>query len=400
MKFALEDIEMDGQLQRSVTAAYSGSADVGEVLATARRVIPGDYDSWHAEWAALAEKTGRLADESARNGHVVSAAKGYLRATEYWRQAIFFIRHDLDDPRLLRGWQAHRAAFRRALPLLPWDTTIDELPLEGGRMTGYLLRPQSDATLRPTVLAPCGFDSTAESGYAATAYMALARGYNVLLWDGPGQGGMLYEHRVPMRPDFEAVVAPVIDWLLEQRGVNPEGLVLIGRSFAGYLAPRAAAAEPRIAALVCDPGQVEFVSRIVPALFTAEDWQRILAADSEADQALQRQLDDPRKREFYGARMATFGVRTFGEFLRMQVRYTLEDRARLIRCPTLVTEGERDFASQSRKLFDLLTCEKHFHRFVDDEGAGGHCCGLGATLWEGVTFDWLDEVLARKNAQP
>jgi alpha-beta hydrolase superfamily lysophospholipase len=400
MKFALEDSDMDGQLQRTAIAAYAGAADLGEALTTARRVIPGDYDSWYAEWAALAEKTAHRADDSARHGHGVTAAKAYLRATEYWRQAIFFIRHDLDDPRLLRGWRAHRAAFRRALPLLPWDTTIDEIPFDGGRMTAYLLRPRGDPTWRPTILAPCGFDSTAESGYAATGYMALARGYNVLLWDGPGQGGMLYEHRVPMRPDFEAVVSPVIDWLLAQQGVHPDGLVLIGRSFAGYLAPRAAAAEPRLAALVCDPGQVEFVSRIVPALFTADDWQRILAADPEVDQALQRQLDDPRQRELYGARMATFGAKTLGEFLRMQARYTVEDNARLIRCPTLVTEGEGDFASQGQKLFELLTCEKRFRRFAENEGAGGHCCGLGAALWEGVTFDWLDEVLARKNAQP
>jgi X-Pro dipeptidyl-peptidase-like protein len=381
MKFALDDVEMDAQLQRTVSAAYSGSADVGEVMATARRVVRGDYGSWYAEWAALAEKTGRLADESAHNGHVVTAAKAYLRAAEYWRQAIFFIRHDLDDPRLLRGWRDHRAAFRRALPMLPWDTTIDEIAFDGGRMTAYLLRPRGDATLRPTILAPCGFDSTAESGYAATGYMALSHGYNVLLWDGPGQGGMLYEHRVPMRPDFEAVLSPVIDWLLEQKGVNPEGLALIGRSFAGYLAPRAAAAERRIAALVCDPGQVEFVSRIVPSLFTVNDWKRVLAADPEVDQALQRQLDDPRKREFYGARMATFGAKTFGEFLRMQARYTVEDKARLIRCPALITEGEGDFASQSRKLFDLLTCEKRFHQFTEAEGAGGHCCGLGAARY-------------------
>jgi pimeloyl-ACP methyl ester carboxylesterase len=400
MKFALDDVEMDAQLQRTVSATYAGSADVGEVLATARRVVRGDYGSWYAEWAALAEKTSRLADDSAHNGHGVTAAKAYLRATEYWRQAIFFIRHDLDDPRLLRGWRAHRAAFRRALSLLPWATTIDEIPCDGDRMTAYLLRPRGDATGRPTILAPCGFDSTAESGYAATGSMALVRGYNVLLWDGPGQGGMLYEHRVPMRPDFEAVVSPVIDWVLAQQGVNPDGLVLIGRSFAGYLAPRAAAAERRIAALVCDPGQVEFISRIVPSLFTADDWKRILAAAPEVDQALQQQLDDPRQREFYGARMATFGAKTFGEFLRMLARYTVEAQASLIRCPTLLTEGEGDFASQSQKLFDLLTCEKRFHRFADEEGAGGHCCGLGATLWEGVTFDWLDEVLARKNAQP
>jgi hypothetical protein len=58
MKFALDDIEMDAQLQRTVIAAYSGSADLGEVLTAAHLVIPGDYDLWHAEWAALAERTG------------------------------------------------------------------------------------------------------------------------------------------------------------------------------------------------------------------------------------------------------------------------------------------------------------------------------------------------------
>ena len=33
MKFVLEDIDMDGQLQRTASAAYSGSADLGEALA-------------------------------------------------------------------------------------------------------------------------------------------------------------------------------------------------------------------------------------------------------------------------------------------------------------------------------------------------------------------------------
>ncbi len=393
MKLLLEDSEMDAQLQRTANAVCSGSADLGEVMATAGRVAPGDYDRWYSEWGSLAERTTQLADDSLRAGHQLSAAKALLRATEYWRQAIFFIRHDLEDPRLLKGWRAHRASFRAALPLLPWCTTIAALPFDGGWMTTYLLRPDGSNTRRPTVLAPCGFDSTAEAGYAATGYMALPRGYNVLFWDGPGQGGMLYEYRVSMRPDFESVVAPVVDWLLEQPGVDPKGLVLIGRSFAGYLAPRAASAEQRLAALVCDPGQVEFVSRIVPSIFDQDAWTRILAADPNVEAALQRRLEDPRKREFYGARMATLGAKTLGDFLRMQPRYSVQDRVQGIRCPTLVTEGEGDFASQSQWLYDLLNCEKRFRRFAESEGAGGHCCGLGVTLWETVAFDWIDQVL-------
>jgi hypothetical protein len=100
-------------------------------------------------------------------------------------------------------------------------------------------------------------------------------------------------------------------------GVDPKGLVLIGRSFAGYLDPRAASAEQRLAALVCDPGQVEFMSRIVPSMFDQDDWTRILAADPEMDAVLQRRLEHPRKRERHGARMTTLGAKSLGEFLRL-----------------------------------------------------------------------------------
>jgi hypothetical protein len=89
-------------------------------------------------------------------------------------------------------------------------------------MTGYLFRPAIDDTPRPTVLAPCGFDSTAEAGYCATGYMALPRGYNFFVFEGPGQGGMLFEHRRAFRPDFEVSFGAAFEWLLAQDGVDPQ----------------------------------------------------------------------------------------------------------------------------------------------------------------------------------
>jgi hypothetical protein len=91
--------------------------------------------------------------------------------------------------------------------------------------------------------------------------------------------------------------------------------------------------------------------------------------------------------------MATVGAKTLGEFLRLQPAYSLLDSVPGIRCPTLVTKGEGDFASQSQRLYDLLVCQKRIHRFAEVDGAGGHCCGLGASLWEAVVFDWIDQVL-------
>jgi hypothetical protein len=402
MTILLDDAEMDAQLSRTLIATSAEAADIGEALATASRTTAGDYDSWFTEWSATAEGASELADDALEHGHEVTARKAYLRASEYWRQSFFFIRHDIDDQRLQHAWRHHRQAFRAAIPLLAWDVVGTEIPFDGVSMTGYLFRPANDDVPRPTVLAPCGFDSTAEAGYCATGYMALPRGYNFFVFEGPGQGGMLFDHRRTFRPDFEVPFAAAFEWLLAQDGVDPDAVAVIGRSFGGYLGPRAAAFEPRLAALVADPGQYDFASRV--GLFAKglrsiapEDFlARLTASDPDLDAQLQRAVDGPRNLEWYGSRMAAMGATRVGDFIRKQLTFTLEDVAADIRCPTLLTEGEGDFASQSGLLYDHLRCEKVIKQFDEADGAGGHCEGLGATLFEGYVFDWLDEVLTRQ----
>ncbi len=270
------------------------------------------------------------------------------------------------------------------------------IDFEGTPVAGYLVRPDDSSTARPTLLFPAGYDSTAEAGWAASGYMALARGWNALIFEGPGQGGALYEHRVPMRPDYETVLGPVVDWLTQQPGVDGASLVLVGRSFAGYLAPRGASAEHRLAALVCDPGQYDFASRMVGKMVDEQTWEKVLDGDPSTDEQLQGLLDSPRNAEWFGARMATMGARTVGEFLRLQPHYSLEGRAEAIACPTLLTEGEGDFGAQTDLLAAHLTCPTSVHRFTAASGAGGHCEGLGATLFEEVACDWIAEVLANR----
>ena len=394
MKNLLDDPDMDAQLGRTLITAAAEGADLGEALAAAGRVTLGDYDSWWDEWSATARVAQSAGDTALNGGHTVTARKAFLRASEYWRQALFFIRHDLDDPRLQQGWHQHRSTFRAAVPLLDGDTVVDEIPFDGVSMTAYLFRPAHDGAVRPTVIVPCGFDSTAEAGYLFTAYMALARGYNCFVFEGPGQGGMLYEHRRPMRPDFEVPFAAAFAWLLRQEGVDATATALVGRSLGGYLAPRAAAFEPRIAALVCDPGQYDFVARI-QAMFPGEKFQKLIDADPELDAGLEKLLDGPRNIEYYGARKATLGGETMGDFIRNQLTHTLEGVVSNITCATLLTEGEGDFAAQGEALYGQLRGYKEFKKFTAAEGAGGHCEGLGATLWEGYVFDWLDEVLGK-----
>jgi dienelactone hydrolase len=404
MKILLDDADMDAQLSRTLIAIAAEAADIGEALATAARTTGGDYDSWFTQWSTTAAAAQSLADEARGRGHLVTARKGYLRASEYWRQSFFFIRHDLDDERLQHAWRQHRHAFRSALPLLDYHTLSTEIPFDGVTMTGYLTRPADDDLPRPTVVAPCGFDSTAEAGYAATGYMALPRGYNFFVFEGPGQGGMLFEHRRTFRPDFEVPFGAAFEWLLAQDGVDPDAVAVIGRSFGGYLGPRAAAFEPRVAALVADPGQYDFASRLgllakgLGASNHEDFLARLSAADPDLDAQLQGAIDGPRNLEWYGSRMAAMGGTRVGDFIRHQLTFTLDGVASGIRCPTLVTEGEGDFASQSALLYDQLRCDKELKQFTEAQGAGGHCEGLGATLFEGYVFDWLDQVLGRRPA--
>jgi dienelactone hydrolase len=388
------DQDMAGQLERTLIGAYADAADLGEALAVAGRVAAGDYDQWFDEWSRAGATAQRAGHDAALRGHSTLAARGYLRAAEYHRQAYFFLRHDLADRRVQSGYDAQREAFRLALPLLSFHAEAVSIPFSPVPLPGYLFRPASDAEPAPTVLFTGGFDGTAEELHKYGMRIAVELGWNALGFDGPGQGGMLVEQGVTMRPDFENVLTPVVDWVRQQPFADPDRVMLIGRSLGGYLAPRAASSEHRVAALVCDPGQYDFTSRFV-SMFSAPDWQRVLDADPEMDASLEGFLAKPRDREYYGARMAAMGASTFGEWLRALATYTLEGRAELISCPTLVTEGEGDFASQSRVLYDALTGEKQYHSFTAAEGAGGHCEGMGQRVWQQAAFSWLSEIITR-----
>ncbi|HEY7827150.1 MAG TPA: hypothetical protein VIB99_02885, partial [Candidatus Limnocylindrales bacterium] len=255
------EADYDGQFVRSLDAVYAGSADLGEVFATARRVGPPEAGRWYAAWKATADRAAAIAERALADGQRVTARGAYLRASEYARQSFYFIRGELDDPRLQAGYAAHVAAFASAANLMAESVADVRIPYEQTTLKGYFCAPDRGGAARPTLIMPCGYDSTAEAGWVNVPD-ALARGYNVLLFEGPGQGQALYEQRLFLRPDFEHVLGPVIDWLVGRAEVRADRLGLVGRSFAGYLAPRAATVEGRIAALVCDPAQPDMGLRI------------------------------------------------------------------------------------------------------------------------------------------
>ena len=98
---------------------------------------------------------------------------------------------------------------------------------------------------------------------------------------------------------------------------------------------------------------------------------------------------------FFEPRMVTHGMTTPRAYAADMRRYTCVEQAPKVTCPTLVTDNETDLVStgQGQQLFDALTCPKTFRRFLRNEGAEGHCEGLGQVMFWTATFDWLSDTL-------
>jgi pimeloyl-ACP methyl ester carboxylesterase len=308
-----------------------------------------------------------------------------LRAAEYFRQAFFFHRDNLDGAELRTAYASSVQAFRGALPLLDHRAEV----LADG-LSGYLFTPRHADGRLPAVLHIGGYDATAEELYAS-AGPALDRGYVFAAVDGPGQGSVLYDQRVPMRPDWEAVVPGMFDALIKHPQVDPSRVVLVGRSFGGLIAPRGASGEHRLAAMIVDPGQLEIGSTIVNRLGELSKH----LDDPEADAQFEALLNVPALRAFLAPRMVTHGLTSVREYLRDLLRYTNENTASAITCPSYVTDNERDTVSvgQGKVLFDWLTCPKEFRLFTRAEGAEGHCEGMAPIIFWTAAFDWLDNLL-------
>ena len=225
-------------------------------------------------------------------------------------------------------------------------------------------------------------------------YPALDRGWAFAGLDGPGTGAVLYDRRQPMRPDWESVVPGMVDVLLGCPEVDPKRIVLVGRSFGGVLAPRGASGEPRLAAMIVDPGQYDIAGSLKKRL--GDLWESL--DDPTADAQFDSLLENPAMKAFLGPRMKTHGIDSPRAYLGDMRRYNCVEQAPKITCPSYVTDNDTDPVStgQGEELFNALTCRKEFRRFLQKEGAEGHCEGMAPVVFWTAAFDWLESTLASR----
>jgi len=224
---------------------------------------------------------------------------------------------------------------------------------------------------------------------------ALSRAWNAFLFDGPGQQSMLFERHVPFRYDWETVLTPVIDALVERPEVDPSALTGYGVSQGGYWITRAVAFEHRLVAAVADPGAVDI----------SEGWTQHLAppvrellqsGQKDAfNAALAKASANPAVARAFAFRSKPYGVTDGFDLFTEVEKYQVRDVAGQITTPFLVLdpEDEEFFPGQPQQLYDLLPNEKEILKFTRAQGANFHCQPLGRQLTNTLMLDWLQEHL-------
>ena len=331
--------------------------DVRHILARVNRNA-----EWLREWSATAAMHEELARQAAKRGYTVSAGEAYIRAALCYHfgkmRWIEVLKKEADYH------QAHTRSidtFRQGLHYLDPTAERVDIPYEAITIPAYLRKPPGVARPPVVILVP-GFDSVKEEFYH-WGNVFLKRGLAILSPDGPGQGET--RNYMPIRYDYETAGTAMIDYLQRRDDVDATAIGVVGVSLGGYYAPRIAAFDQRVKAVISNGGS--FKNRMPPerlgpwAMFT--NW----TTTPEATAAKMNKM-------------------------------SLEGVIGNIRCPYLVVNGKQDAQS-------AYTNTEEMAREADKAGVkvtyvlyeeGAHVCFNIPYKYQPLNGDWMAEQLRRK----
>ncbi len=387
------DPVMNSMARAMLGRLHTGAADAGEVLTTIDRITDGDIASWAREWEATADRIAAVGDDCLCRGHRVSGRNALLRAATYYTACVV-VADGCDDPEtvLARTFAAYRRCWEQYLGLLDSPPERFDIPYEGTTMPGWFFAVGGDGP-KPTLVVANGADGALSYLWPGYGSEAAARGYNVVLFDGPGQQRMLFERGIPFRPDWEHVIGPAVDAALCRPDVDRQRLAFYAVSQAGYWGPRALAFEHRFAAAVIDGGVVDVPAAWQHALLSPELVAMLDAGERDRFNAALDTLPANAKR-IITWRAKPYGCPSVFDAYQEVQRYRITpELAAQITTPVLVADpdGEQYFAGQPERLYGMLPGEKELVRFTEAEGAAGHCQPMARALSAQRFFDFLDD---------
>jgi Esterase FrsA-like len=404
--FAQSDLNFETLF--TLGSAGYGCSEVGEVVATVNRINAGgaSYQTYYDSFMAMARSVDALAGRELDAGHTASARSAFLRAASYYDACLFFVLGTTSRALEADVYADMQRCWDLATQL--FDPPFERVKIPYGRtwMPGYLLRPDTRPVRRPTVILNNGSDAQNVDLYAFGGAAALERGYNALIFEGPGQGSMLFEREIPLRVDWEHVVTPVVDYLSSRPDVDRKRIAITGWSLCGESVIRAAAFEHRLAAVVADPGVLDAwlawpaqVRDLFPPGAMKEEvngeWQAVIPHLDAVSRFTLMKRAELYARQFLLAGRAGRVFTDLWLLGMIQMALNVSKVAPLVTSPTLVTGYQDDqfVPGQARSVYKLLRSRKAYHYFTSADGAEYHDAPMAPQTRNQVVFDWLDGIL-------
>jgi alpha-beta hydrolase superfamily lysophospholipase len=363
----VRDPSLNFQLNRWI--AYGGVA----VLQDIQRILPRlvSLDAWRTEFSAAS-------DQAMAAGHVLEAA---ILA----RSAEFFMVSS--DPRKRPLRERFVTLMRRAYGV----AEPERVRFAGGYLPYYRFIPP---TPRDTVILFGGFDSYVEE-FLPILLTLREKGFDVIAFEGPGQGGALEDTGLSMTPDWEQPLSAILGRL------SLSNVVLVGLSLGGCLAIRAASREPRVSRVVAWDALTDFQEIFLRQISSAGQLVlRLLlkaGADPIVDALASRGSHPPIQEWGMTQAMHIFGVDSPAAALRATASYRTADVSPLVRQDVLLLAGTEDHYVPHHQIYDqaiwLANARSVTTRmFTRTENGQAHCQIGNLPLAIATIAGWIDRL--------
>jgi len=268
-----------------------------------------------------------------------------------------------------------------------------QIPFEDANIPVMVTKAQTEH--KSSILLHGGNDSYYEELFFAMLYFA-QQGYDVYLFEGPGQGGMLREQHKCFDYRWENPVKAVLDYF------QLSDVTIIGASLGVMLAPRAAAFDKRIRRVVgwsIFPNYLEIslgflpkflrkMVRLMLALHLRTIINGIVRKRMRQDQTVHWGLS-------HG--IHAYGVSDPYEALKTMDRFQVLDIGHLLEQDILVLGARQDHFIDW-KLYPMeLDCFHNarsltFRLLTNEQSAGNHCNMGNTKLVLDIMSDWIAQV--------
>jgi dienelactone hydrolase len=343
--------DLSTEFTRLLGAAQEGGATVAECFATAGRIDFSDDLSWYREWKNTADASYKRGSDALRKGHLLTARSNWLRAISYYQAAVSPL--DLADANHQAAVDSMRECARLYLRHRTPRGEVVSIPWPGGYpLEGYFLPAASGSVSAPALICIGEPGQRKEEYLFKLARHASERGMALLAVDLFGSGPDSRFEEAVGRSDLEMTIGHVMDYLEARDDVDERRIAILADGWGSSFVARGIAFDDRFAAAVCDGGIWDLHER-----------------------AFLRDRLTPREAEAIG-------------------RTRLSRVARNIKCPVLISAGERGWlkAERVRELYDQLQADGRdvtLKIFSCEETAAAQGHADNPTLASEFIFDWV-----------